>query len=264
LASNWKANVVVVDAEPLARLGLVQLINSHSTLRVCAEADSAPLARQAWSQHKLDLVVLDLAISGGEGFALLKELPRWHPDARVVVCTRFDDAISVHRAFKAGACGYVTRRDPADEVIAAIVAALKGERHIGGSVRDLIIDQFARSEVDHPEKALSPRELQVYRLLGYGGSARKIATQLHLDFKTIETHLMRVRKKLNVSTLAELRRRAILFVTMQESNGASGGRRNGSPNAPRIGRNSVRKRDQAAKPKRRRSKRPRRGTGGEE
>ena len=210
MASKRKANVVVVDAEPLARFGLVHLINSHALLRVCAEADSAPRAREAWSQHKPDLVVLDLAVSGGEGFALLKELPRWHPGARVVAFTRFDDAISVHRAFKAGACGYVTRRDPVDEVIATIVAALEGERRVGGSVRDVIIDQFARSEVDHPETALTIRELQIFRALGDGRSARKLALELHVSVKTVEVHKANAMRKLGLAGRVDVIRYAVL------------------------------------------------------
>src|SRR5438046_209009 len=106
MAKIRKASVLIVDSEPVVRFGLLWLIGAHEGLRVCAEADTPALAREACALHKPDIVVLDVAMCGGEGFTFLNELPRWHKGARAVVFTALEDAISVQRVMQSGAFGY--------------------------------------------------------------------------------------------------------------------------------------------------------------
>ncbi|MEO7318275.1 MAG: response regulator transcription factor [Chthoniobacteraceae bacterium] len=207
-----KANVIVADAEAVARFGLVKLIDSHKQLRVCAEAESLSAARELCAKHQPEVVVLDPAM--GDGFAFIKDVPRWSPRTRVVAMTGLEDALSVQRAFKAGACGYVTRRDPVAAVIAAILGAVAGERHVGPRVEHVLLERLASGGVeirDSDEAALSDRELQVFRLLGRGLGTRAVAEELRVSVKTVETHRQRIRGKLHLATGTELQRRAVLY-----------------------------------------------------
>lgn len=191
MAAPQKANVVVADAEPVARLGLIHLINSHARLQVCAEAETVAEAREVCAKWQPDLLVLDPGLSAGEGFALIKDLPRWDADARVVAFTSLDDAISIQRAFKAGARAYVTRRDPIETLIAALNGALDGFRYVGPRLQSMLLEHLACGSVElrgPMEAVLSNRELQVYRMLGEGRSTRVVAVELHLSVKTVETH----------------------------------------------------------------------------
>ena len=171
MPNSRKANVLVVDA--VARFGLVQLIGSHALLRVAGETDSLAAAREMASRLKPEIVVLDPAL--GDGVHFIEDLVRSKARPHVVAFTALEDALSVQRAFQAGVCGYVTRRDP----LPAIVGAVKGER-------------------------------QVFRLLGAGRSGSAIASELGVSVKTVETHRQRIKEKLRLKTGAELNHRAVL------------------------------------------------------
>ena len=204
--------MLVADAEPFARCGLVHLINSHPKLHVCAEAETLALTRELCSRLKPAVLVLDPAM--GDGFSFIKDLQRWSRGTRVVVFTGTSDAFAVQQAFKAGACGFVTRRDPVSALIAAVVGALGGERHVGPHVEHLLLENLASGAVELRRDelaALSNRELQVFRLLGSGLGTRAVAEELSLSVKTVETHRQRIKEKLHVQNGAELHRRAVLF-----------------------------------------------------
>jgi DNA-binding NarL/FixJ family response regulator len=209
-----KSNVLIVDAEPVARCGLLHIVNSHAALQICAEADSLPAARAACERWKPEVVVLDVALSGGEGFALVRELPRWNPNLCVVAYTGLEDTASVQRALRAGVYGYVTRRDPVAALLAAIMGALAGERSIGPRVEHVLLETLALGRVQMEEDdltLLSERERQVFRLIGDGLKTRAVAGELRLSVKTVETHRQRIKEKLHLQDGAELQHRAAVF-----------------------------------------------------
>ena len=211
MPNSRKANVLVVDAEAVARFGLVQLINSQERLRVAGEAETLPAAREMASRLKPDVVVLDPAL--GDGVHFIKELVRSKTHPNVVAFTAMEDALSVQRAFQAGVCGYVTRRDPVADLIAAIVAAVEGMRHVGPRIERVLLERLACGTVDlsgDETGALSQRERQVFRLVGAGNSGRAIASELGVSVKTVETHRQRIKEKLRLKNGAELNRRAVL------------------------------------------------------
>ena len=211
MPNSRKANVLVVDAEAVARFGLVQLINSQALLRVVGEAETLPVARELASRLKPDVVVLDPAL--GDGMHFIKELARSKAQSKVVAFTALEDALSVQRAFQAGVCGYVTRRDPVADLIAAIVAAVDGRRHVGPRIERVLLDRLACGAVQlsgDETGVLSQRERQVFRLLGAGHSGRAIASELGVSVKTVETHRQRIKEKLRLKNGAELNRRAMI------------------------------------------------------
>ena len=211
MANSKKASVLVVDAEPVARYGLVQLINAHAALRVAGEADNLRAARELALRLKPEVVVLDPAM--GDGLHFVKELARCGAHSRVVAFTSLDDAVSVQRAFKAGVCSYLTRQDSIVVLLAAIIGAVVGVRHVGPRVERVLLEQLASGAVQFSEdqtSVLSPRERQVFQMLGAGKSARVIAGDLGVSAKTIETHRQRIKQKLHIENGAELHRRAFL------------------------------------------------------
>jgi DNA-binding NarL/FixJ family response regulator len=157
-------------------------------------------------------VVVDPAMDGG-GTGLLRELLKAIPQLRIVMYSSVEDALSVQRALAAGAHGYVTRRDPAVDVLTAILSALDGERHVGPRVRHVLLDELAHGAMKingKPESVLSDRELQVFRLIGGGRKTCEIAEDLGVSAKTIETHRQRIKEKLHLHSGAELQQRAAL------------------------------------------------------
>ncbi len=191
-------------------------------MRVCAwwrSGDAAAGARVI-ARGTSRVVVLDVALGDGVGF--IREVKRFAPQGRVVVFTARADALSVTRAFKAGAMGYVTRRDSVVALMGAVLGALDGERHFAPCVERLLVEQLACGGVEvrgRAESALSDRELQVFRLLGQGLRARAVSAELRVSVKTVETHVQRIKVKLGVANGAELQRRAVLFQGVEESPG---------------------------------------------
>lgn len=203
--------MLVVDAEPVARFGLVQLINSQGRLRVCGEAENLREAGKLASRLKPDLVVLDPAL--GDGVHFIKELLRAQAGSKVVAFTGQEDALSVQRTIQAGVCGYVTRRDTIADVIAVIIAAVDGRRLFGPRTNDLLLGRIADGTVQvsgDEMSVLSPRERQVFQMLGAGKSTRVIASELGVSVKTVETHRQRIKEKLHLKDCAELNHRALL------------------------------------------------------
>lgn len=212
MAIPKKSTVLIADAEAVARCGLVHLVNSHKELRVCGEADGLPGARELCTRLKPDIVVVDPAM--GDGFAFIRDVRRWSVRAQVVAVTGLEDALSVQRAFQAGVCGYVTRRDPVAAVMAAIVGAVRGERHVGPRVEHVLLEQLAHGGVEMSgvaEAVLSNRELEIFHLIGRGLGTRAVAEELRVTVKTVETHRQRIKEKLGIASGTDLARRAALF-----------------------------------------------------
>jgi len=211
MTNNRKARVLVVDAEPVSRFGLVHLFNAHERLQVVAEAEAMPVARELCLRHRPELVVLDAALGDGLGF--VREVKQLSPKGRVVVFTSQVDALCVTRAFRAGAEGYVTRRDSVSSLMSTVLGVLDGERQVAPSVQRVLVEQMVTGGAEvrgRAESVLSDRELQVYQLLGQGLKARAVAAELRLSVKTVETHVQRIKVKLGVANAGELQRRAIL------------------------------------------------------
>ena len=210
MASLKRAEVLVAHAEPVARAGLVHLLAAHPRLHVCAEAEAASQVRPLCDRHHPSVLVFDPGM--GDGFSLIKDVRQKNPSTHVVVFSGSDDSVTVQRAFRAGACGFVTRRDPAAALTSTVVAAIDGTRHLGPSSEHQLLDNLARGSVEvsgDDTARLSNRELQVFQLIGRGLTARAVAAELGVSVKTVETHRERIKVKLSLRSCADLQRLAL-------------------------------------------------------
>lgn len=217
MAKTEKMRVLIVDAEPASRLGLMHLIKEKASLCVCGEVDSLSGARRWCEQGRPDVVLVDVGM--GDGLTFIKDVRRWHVGARVVVFTALEDALTVQRAFQAGASAYVTRRDPLSALVVALEGAVRGERHIGPRVEHMMLNTLACGEMElrgNVEAGLSNREREVLRSLGRGLSTREMAQELGVSVKTVETHCHRIKEKLKLGSAGALRRHAALSAAAVE------------------------------------------------
>src|SRR5215467_390467 len=106
-----KLSVLVVHHAPVTRFGLTSLLKSSRGFKVVAETNSAPVARRLFTEIQPDLVILSLTLQHGDGVSLLRDFRKMNPVARTLVLTAQQDALSVQRAFRAGARGYVVTQD---------------------------------------------------------------------------------------------------------------------------------------------------------
>jgi len=169
------------------------------------------MARRIFTEHSPALVVLSLSLQHGDGIALLKDFKKMNSAARALVVTARIDLLSVQRAFKAGARGYVVAADETADVLQALERIAADELYASPTVARGLLQMLANGSVDTRREAygqLSDRELQVFRLIGSGFGTARVATELQLSVKTIETHRQRIKQKLGLTNGTELTQRA--------------------------------------------------------
>jgi DNA-binding NarL/FixJ family response regulator len=202
-----KPKVLVVHRAPLVRSGLAGLIDAGDRFAVCGQTDNAPAAREMFVEHQPQLIVLGLTLNHGNGIELIKDFRRLNGATRIVVLSAREDPLSIQRAFRAGAQGYLTMQDDVSEVLQALDRISAGYLYASASVARRLLESLASSEIEPAPsevKPLSDRELQVFALIGRGFGASRLATELHLSVKTIETYQAHLKEKLGLHSAAEL------------------------------------------------------------
>jgi DNA-binding NarL/FixJ family response regulator len=203
--------VLIVHSAPLTRFGLVRLIDASGRFEVCAETDDAPIARELFVQHRPQIIVLGLTLRGGDGIELIKDFRKLNLLAGTLVLSAREDAFSMQRAFRAGARGYLVTGDDVLEILTALDQISAGNLYASASVLRRLLENLANGEIESVTSELqhlSDRELQVFSLIGRGFGASRLANELHLSVKTIETYQMHIKEKLGLPSAAELSQKA--------------------------------------------------------
>ncbi len=202
-----KAKVLLVDDHPLVREWLGTLINQQPDLEVCGEVANAPQALGHLAAHPADIAIVDISMDGGSGLELIKSVKIAHPHLRVIVLSMHDEEMYAERALRAGARGYIMKREATKRVLEAIRAVLAGRLYLSDKMTAAMAERFVERG---PRPAgsriaeLSDRELEVFELLGRGQSTRQIADDLHVSFKTVQAFCARIKEKLQVANATEL------------------------------------------------------------
>jgi two-component system, NarL family, response regulator NreC len=192
--------VLLADDHSLMRRSLRLLLDGEEDIEVIAEAkDLAAVARHVHA-HEPHVLVLDLSMPDGSSIEAISRLRERAADTQIVVMTMDENPVFVQRAFAAGAAGFVAK-DLADaELPLAVRAAARGQEFVSPRIAARL-DALHRSLTDD---ALSPREVEVLRLIALGHTGVEIARKLHLSPRTVETHRANVHRKLGLATRAEL------------------------------------------------------------
>jgi DNA-binding NarL/FixJ family response regulator len=206
-----RIRVLILHHAPLLRSGLVALIEGTGRFAVCGETDDAPTGREMFVKYQPRMVALGLTLRRGNGIELLKDFRRLDNTARLLVVSAHQDPLSVQRAFRAGTHGYLALEDDSSEVLQALNRISEGHLYASASVMRRLLKSLATNEIEPARsdvKALSDRELQVFSLIGRGFGASRLATELHLSVKTVETYQAHIKEKLGLHTAAELSEKA--------------------------------------------------------
>lgn len=198
--------IVLVDDHAIVREGFKRLIELEPDLDVVAEARNADEAVDAVTQHRPDLVAVDLSLPDGSGLPLIEHLGSIAPDMRIVVLSMHDGEPYVSEALRRGARGYVTKGVAPEELVEAVRAVLSGEQYLSS---DLRARRLARpsAELD-PMSKLTAREREVFLLLANGRAPKQVAAELGIGQKTIYIHRAAVMNKLNAGSELDLYRMA--------------------------------------------------------
>lgn len=206
--------MLVVDDHPLLRDGLVQLIAGAPDFILYGEAEGpAETILAVDNDPPPDLVILDLMLGHADGLELIKQIRMLRPDLPVLVISMHDEAIYAERSLRAGAAGFIMKKEASSKVLEAARAVLNGEFYLSGRMKvllsgtDVALPTLATLLPD-ADPPLSDRELQVFRMIGAGLATRQIAAELRLSIKTIETYRENLKIKLRLPNAAALSRAA--------------------------------------------------------
>lgn len=180
--------VLLADDHPLYRAGVRLMLEGAPDLEVVGEAASVPELLVEVGRADADVVVLDVAMPGGDGIDAIRALHEARPTLAVVILTMFDDTDSARRAMRAGASGYLVKGASGDDVLAAVRAVAAGQVVLDGQVRGALERE--------PAGLLTARERDVLRLIASGLTNAAIAERLFLSEKTVRNHVSAVFRKL--------------------------------------------------------------------
>lgn len=206
--------ILLVDDHPVVRLGFTQLLSHEPDLTVCGEAASASEALELAERLAPDLAVVDIALRGESGLELVRKMGLLCPKVLVLVCSMHDERLFAERSLRAGARGYIGKREAPDDLVTAVRAVLAGERYLSPRFAALLEEggRSLREGPADPIVTLSNRELEVFDLIGRGLGTRDIAERLGIAFKTVETYRENIKEKLVIESGPELARRAVAWV----------------------------------------------------
>jgi DNA-binding NarL/FixJ family response regulator len=208
-----KTKVFLIDDHPLVREWLATLLNRQSDFQVCGEASDGAEAMNLIATAKPDVAIVDISLEGGSGIELIKGVKAAYPNVAMVVLTMHDESLYAERALRAGARGYVMKREATKKIIPAIRRVLEGKLFVSDKFLTTIAERLVEWNVSpgSPVAQLSDREMEVFQMIGQGMETRQIAEAMHVNFKTVQAFAARIKKKLMVSNATELVREAVLW-----------------------------------------------------
>lgn len=214
-----KLQVLVVDDHPVLRQGLKLLINQEPDLMVCGEAENPQQAFTAIKEKHPDIAIIDLSLAQSSGIDLIKNIKSRYPRLPILVLSMHEESLYAERALRAGARGYIMKKEAPEKVITAIRKVLEGSLYVSEAMGDKLLNQFVgrkSATVSSPVELLSDRELDVFQLIGKGLGTRQIAEKLNISIKTVEVYRANIKEKLNLKSSAELVQHAIHWIISEE------------------------------------------------
>jgi two-component system, NarL family, response regulator NreC len=198
--------ILIADDHVLVRSGVRELLRGADDLEVVGEAGDGAETLRLTTALRPDLVLLDITMPGDSGIATARRLKEAHPALVVLFLTMHEDEGLLHEALRAGAAGYVIKRAEAAELLQAIRAAARGDIYVHPAMTRSLLRQpvTTRQRRGGSPPVLTPRELDVLRLLVRGNTNRQIADLLGLSTRTVESHRANLMGKLGLVSRVEL------------------------------------------------------------
>jgi DNA-binding NarL/FixJ family response regulator len=182
--------LLIVDDHFFVRSGLTTSLSTEPDMQIVGEAENVPAAIKAYQELRPQVTLLDLRLADASGLDALREIRRQDPVAAVLVFSVEETEEDIFRSHEAGSMGYLSKSAPRRELLAAIRSVASGKHHFSTAAETLIRERNART-------GLSPRELDVLRLIVDGLANKEISTQLGIAENTVKVHVARLLEKLD-------------------------------------------------------------------
>jgi DNA-binding NarL/FixJ family response regulator len=201
-------NIVLVDDHKLVRDGVRTLLERGADFHVVGEAENGMDAVHLCKKTNPDIVLMDIGLPGMNGIEATTELLRHCPGIKVVILSMYDDENSVVSAIRSGARAFVLKKASSGELLDALRTVARGGSYLSSQVSDRLLQRIQRGDLQTHDKtpldSLSPRELQVLRMVAEGKTSKDIAVMLDLGLQTVRSYRKTMMKKLGVNNVAGL------------------------------------------------------------
>jgi len=213
---NKPISLMIVDDHPLVREGLKQVIERDSRFQVVDEADNAEDTIRKIASREPDLVTVDIGLSGDtSGLELVKAIKERFPGVKTVVISMHEECIYAERSIRAGAMGYLMKKEAIKEVVTALDKIHRGGLYLNERISAAIIEKMIKGGQEYgtsPDVVLSLRELEVYELIGNGFGTGDIARKMNISTNTVESYRRKLKEKLDLKNAGELNKSAVQWV----------------------------------------------------
>ena len=204
------SRILIADDHALVRDGVKHVINAEPDLEVVAEAADGAEAVERAIAEDIHLAILDISMPRMTGLQAAHQLSQRRPELRLLMLSMYDNEQFLFEALKAGASGYVLKSSADDDIVTACRAAMRGQSFLYPSaVSTLIRDFVKRSDKEASYDPLTPRELEILKLIAEGQTSKEIADMLVLSVKTVERHRADILHRLGMRDRVDLTRYAI-------------------------------------------------------
>ncbi len=201
--------LLIADDHGIVRGGLRVLLEQQPDIQVIAEAEDGQQALELALQHRPDICVLDVSMPKLTGLQVALELHRQAPEISVLMLSMHDDDRYLFEALKAGASGYVLKREADQFLVDAVRSVAGGTSFLTNAAQGALVRSWLNDDAATPQEPLSPREQEVLKLIAEAHTNKQISEILHLSEKTVESHRGNILRKLGMRDRVELVRYAI-------------------------------------------------------
>ena len=200
-------NIAIIEDNPRYRTAISIILQLNENFRLIHKLENAGEMMGRFEVEKPDVVLMDIDMPGMNGIEAVWEIKKHWPEIRILMLTVFEDEDKIFGAIKAGASGYLLKKDSPHKILDALEALTKGESPMNGMTAAKVLDYFQqqqRKNSDLEQSNLTEREKEILLLLIKGNSYKEIASALFISVETLNTHIKNIYRKLNVHSRSEL------------------------------------------------------------
>ncbi len=216
LSEDVKYKIMIVDDHPVIREGIKNIFSSSDNYNVCCEAGDIKTTLKCVNKYSPDLIILDIALSDDEnGIELIEKISMINSEIKIIVLSIYDDIFFAERAIRAGASGYLTKKNKSENILEAVKKVLDGGIYLDANASLMILNRLLRSgkkDQEYTVQMLSNREFEVFLLTGKGYKITEIAKRLDISVHTVESYRRNIKEKLNLDDSYHLLKYAIEWV----------------------------------------------------
>jgi DNA-binding NarL/FixJ family response regulator len=202
--------VMVADDHPIFRAGIKHILSKFSDIKVSCEVDNGADLLKKIREEQFDIILLDMSMPGISGVELIKQIKSEQPKLPILVLSTHKEDIYAVRTIKVGASGYVCKDNASTDLVQAMRKVASGGKYVTPVLAEQIALDMSSVAADiSPHTLLSNREFQIFLMIAGGKSITEIAEELTLSVKTVSTHRVRIKEKMNLSNNSDFMRYAL-------------------------------------------------------